>query len=314
VTEAIGLDIGGTKIAAVLIAGDAGQVLERRTVPTPATEPGEIVRALVGAATGLMTNQVRAIGIGAAGMVDRAGIVRYAPNLAYRDIALGSLVREAVGVPCHVENDGNAAAWAEYRFGAGRGVRDLLFVGVGTGIGGGIVSDGHLYRGMSGFAAEIGHIVVEPDGPLCGCGNRGCWEQLASGSAIQRLGRARAREHPDSLPVSMAGGDPEAVTGAMVTRAAHLGDEIAVRVLAEVGGRLGEGIAGLVNVLDPEVVVIGGGGMDAGELLLGPARSSFKTTVEAPGSRSNVPLRPAELGADAGGVGAALLALEELGS
>jgi len=160
----------------------------------------------------------------------------------------------------------------------------------------------------------VGHIIVEPGGPLCGCGNLGCWEQVASGRAIDRLGRAAAREHPEARFVELAGGDPERVTGPAVTAAAKEGDALATGILAEVGRRLGEGLAGLVNVLDPDVVVIGGGAVDAGDLLLEPARAAFGDSVEAPNHRPAVPVLAAALGNDAGAVGAADLAFLAVGS
>jgi glucokinase len=222
-------------------------------------------------------------------------------------------MRDALGMPCQVDNDASMAAYGEFRFGAGRGYRHLLLVTVGTGLGGGIVADGRLFRGANGFAAEIGHIIVEPGGPLCGCGNRGCWEQVASGGAIGRVGREAVREHPHSILWRLADGDPSKVTGKVVTEAAQRGDEVSVGIVAEAGRRLGEGIAGLVNVLDPQVVVVGGGVIVAGDLLLDPARASYLEAVEGPEHRPRVPIVPAQLGNDAGAVGAATLALEELG-
>jgi len=200
------------------------------------------------------------------------------------------------------------AAWGEFRFGAGTGTRDLLVVTVGTGIGGGIVIGGELYRGANGLAAEIGHIIVEPGGPLCGCGNRGCWEQVASGRAIERLGRQAAAAQSGSVLARMAGGDPSTLTGPDVTKAAREGDPLATGILEDVGRRLGQGIAGLVNVLDPDAVVIGGGAADAQDLLLEPARRAFHAAVEAPTHRPQVPVLPAQLGNDAGAIGAADLA------
>jgi glucokinase len=257
---------------------------------------------------------VLAVGVGAAGLIDAGeGVLRFSPNLAWRDLPIAARVREALGLPCQVDNDANTAAYAEYRFGAGRGYRHMLLVTVGTGIGGGIVSDGRLFRGANGFAAEVGHIIVEPGGPLCGCGNRGCWEQVAAGRAIDRMGREEAREHENSILRRLADGDPEKVTGRLVSEAARRGDDAARHILSEAGRRLGEGIAGLVNVLDPQVVVVGGGAIVAGDLLLEPARASFRDAVEGPEFRPRVPLVAAELGNDAGAVGAAALALEELG-
>jgi glucokinase len=252
------------------------------------------------------------LGVGAAGMVQSDGVMRFAPNLAWREFPLRERIEAEVGLPTLVDNDANVAAWGEFRFGAGRGSSDMLLVTVGTGIGGGIVSGGRVLRGAHGFAGEIGHIIVEPGGPLCGCGNLGCWEQVASGRAIGRLGREVAAEHPESGMLALVGGDPAKVTGPVVTASAKRGDPAAVRILAEVGRRLGEGIAGLVNILDPDVVVVGGGVIEAGDLLLEPARRAFLDSVEAPEHRPNVPLVAAAMANDAGAVGAADLAYREL--
>ena len=311
--EAIGLDIGGTKILGVRAARD-GTVLDRVEAATPAEDQAATLEAMVVAARRLMTLDVLAVGVGAAGMVDVAnGILRFAPNLAWRDLAIAEHMQEALGVPCQLDNDANVAAYGEFRFGAGRGYRHLLLVAVGTGIGGGIIIDGRLFRGANGYAAEIGHVVVDPLGPPCGCGNLGCWEQVASGATIGRLGRETARAQPSSAMVALAGGDLDAVTGPLVTRAALDGDPAAIGVLGSVGVRLGIGIAGLVNVLDPQVVVVGGGAVAAGELLLEPARVAFHDAVEGSSRRPKVPIVAAQLGNDAGAVGAAALALEELG-
>jgi glucokinase len=314
-TLAIGLDAGGTKIEGLLVDVSLGGILDRRLVEAPAEDAEAMAGTIVAVARELMAgrNGVRALGVGAAGMVDRNGIMRYAPNVAWRDFPLTERVRAGVGLPTLVDNDANVAAWGEFRFGAGRGTSDMLLVTVGTGIGGGIVIEGKLFRGAHGFGAEIGHIIVEPGGPLCGCGNLGCWEQVASGRAIGRLGRQAALEHPESMIVEAARGDAENVTGVEVTLAAKQGDRVAVRILAEVGRRLGEGIAGLVNVLDPDVVVVGGGAIAAGELLLEPARRAFLDSVEAPEHRPEVPILAAALANDAGAVGAADLALLEVG-
>jgi glucokinase len=312
--QAIGIDVGGTKIEAMRVARD-GTILDRTRVATPADDQEATIAAMIESTKGLVAPEVVAIGIGAAGMVDAlTGVLRFAPNLAWRELRIASRMTDALGLPCQVDNDANVAAWGEYRFGAGRGYRHMLLVTVGTGIGGGIVAGRRLFRGAHGFAAEIGHIIVEPDGPLCGCGNRGCWEQVASGQAIGRLGREAAAMFPDSRIAELAGGDPSQVTGVTVAAAATTGDEVAIGIMSEVGRRLGEGIAGLVNVLDPQVVVVGGGAIEAGDLLLEPARVAFARSVEAPEHRPQVQIVPAELGNDAGAVGAAALALEELGA
>ena len=311
---AIGIDAGGTKVEGLLVdAASGGRILDRRVVDTPATDAEAAARAIVAVARELMAGRdgVAALGVGAAGMVDRHGVIRFAPNLAWREFPLAERVAAAVAIPTLVENDANVAAWGEFRFGAGQGAIDMLLVTVGTGIGGGIVAGGRLFRGAHGFAGEIGHIIVEPDGPPCGCGNLGCWEQVGSGRAIGRLGRAAADEHPESLIAELAGGAAH-VTGAVVTEAATKGDVVARRILSEVGRRLGEGMAGLVNILDPDVVVVGGGVIEAGELILGPARMAFASTVEAPDHRPEVPVVAAQMGNDAGAVGAADLAWNEL--
>ncbi|TMK83460.1 MAG: ROK family protein [Actinobacteria bacterium] len=298
---AIGIDAGGTKVEGLLVdAASGGRILDRRVVDTPATDAEAAARAIVAVARELMAGRdgVAALGVGAAGMVDRHGVIRFAPNLAWREFPLAERVAAAVAIPTLVENDANVAAWGEFRFGAGQGAIDMLLVTVGTGIGGGIVAGGRLFRGAHGFAGEIGHIIVEPD-------------QVGSGRAIGRLGRAAADEHPESLIAELAGGAAH-VTGAVVTEAATKGDVVARRILSEVGRRLGEGMAGLVNILDPDVVVVGGGVIEAGELILGPARTAFASTVEAPDHRPEVPVVAAQMGNDAGAVGAADLAWNEL--
>ena len=308
---AIGVDAGGTKVLGV-VADEHGVVDDRLVDDTPAQD-AEASAATIARVAGELAGRhpnVVALGVGAAGMVTLDGVMRFAPNVAWREFALRERLIASLGLPTIVENDANAAAWGEFRFGAGRGSTYLLMVTVGTGIGGGIVAGGRLFRGAHGFAAEIGHIIVEPEGPLCGCGNRGCWEQVAAGRAIDRGGEVAAREHPESQLAKLAGGDPARVTGRIVTEAAEAGDPMAIRVLATVGRRLGEGIAGLANVLDPDVVVLGGGAVGAGELLIGPARVAFEESVEAARHRPPTRLLVAQLGPMAGAIGAAALALD----
>jgi glucokinase len=239
---------------------------------------------------------VVAVGVGAAGFVDRAGeTVFFAPNLVWRDEPLRSRLTSRLQLPCVVENDANAAAWGEYRFGAGIGLDPLVCLTVGTGIGGGIITGGMLLRGGFGIAAEFGHMVVVPEGRDCGCGNRGCWEQYASGNALVREAIA-------------AGGFAADVTGEQVTEAARRGDPVALRCFQRVGGWLGIGLVNVVAVLDPQRIVIGGGVIDAGELLLAPARETFRHTLPGRGYRAEAEIVPALLGPDAGIVGAADLA------
>lgn len=305
--SAIGIDIGGTKVAALRVA-EYGDVLDRRERPTPADDVAATVETVSDLAAELAAAGGEAIGVGAAGMVDfAAGVLRYAPNLAWREVPLRDLLSERTGLPCVVDNDANVAAWGEYRFGAARGYRHVLAVTVGTGIGGGIVADGELLRGAHGFAAEIGHIIVEPDGPPCGCGNRGCWEQVASGRALGRLARAEVEREPAGRIAALARGAE--ASGRHVSEAAREGDPAAAVIFATVGRRLGEGIAGLVNILDPEVVIVGGGVAEEGAVLLEPAREAFLDAVEAPEHRPEVPILAATLGNDAGAIGAAALGL-----
>jgi glucokinase len=234
----------------------------------------------------------------------------FAPNLAWRDEPLRVDLEKRIGLPVVVENDANAAAWGEFTFGAGEDVADSLLVTVGTGVGGGIVLNGELHRGAFGVAAEIGHMRVVPGGRICGCGNRGCWEQYASGSALVRDAREQAREGSliaRSL-VDRAGGDVDAITGPLITDAARDGDAFAVEQLASLGRWLGEGIASLAAVLDPAAVVIGGGVSEAGDLLLEPVRSHFRANLTGRHYRPELEIRLAMLGNKAGMIGAADLA------
>jgi glucokinase len=308
--RAVGIDVGGTKIAALRLASD-GSVETAAVFPTPATDQEAALPAIEAAAAAVIDDDVAAIGIGMAGLVDvRTGVLLMTPNLTWRNLPLADPVRATFGVPVTVDNDATAAAWAESRLGASHGYERSLFVGVGTGIGGGIVAGGRIVRGAHGLAGEIGHVIVEPSGPLCGCGNRGCWEQVGSGLAIARAGARAIEDHPKGAIARLAAGDPRRVTGELVTEAARAGDDVALGIFAEVGRRLGEGVAGLVNILDPEIVVIGGGASEAGEVLLAPLRAAFVASVEGADVRPHVPIVRASLGNDAGAIGAGLLALE----
>jgi len=303
----VGIDLGGTKIAGIRM-DERGEILARDETPTP-KEAEEILEELLRLVGALKDEATVATGIGAAGMVDfEAGAVRFSPNLPLRDVPIRDMVQERSGLPCVVDNDANAAGWGEYRFGAARGHDHVLLVTVGTGIGGALVIGGRLERGAHGFAAEIGHFIVEPNGPECGCGNRGCWEQVASGKELDRLARQEAERDPSGV-IARAAGEGVA-EGRHASQAAREGDPAARKIFDEVGRRLGEGLAGLVNVLDPEIVVVGGGVAEEGELLLAPARRAFRESVEAVDRRPDVPIVVAELGNEAGAIGAAALALD----
>lgn len=306
---AVGVDVGGTKIAAGVVDA-SGAVLARIRAETPPAGGDAVTGAIARVARELSARAggPLPVGVGAAGIVDADGWMRYSPNIAgWDDVPLAERLRAQLDVPVAVHNDANVAAWGEYRAGAGRAASGtLLMLTVGTGIGGGLVQDGRLVRGASGMAAEFGHIVVSEGGPRCGCGNHGCLEAMASGTAIGRL----ACEALDAGGASPLLRREDLPTGKTVTAAARQGDAFAREVLARAGFWLGVGIASLVNALDPEVVVVGGGAMQAGELLLGPARESYLERLMGRAHRTSAPVVEAELGDDAGLIGAALLALD----
>jgi glucokinase len=308
---AIGVDVGGTKIAAGLV-DEEGRVAATTRRDTPSTDPERIEEAIADVVRDLATDRdVDAVGLAAAGLVDaERSTVLFAPNLAWRREALRERVEKRCGLPVVVENDANAAAWAEVRFGAGRGADHVVIVTVGTGIGGGIVVNGQLLRGQFGAAAEIGHLTIIPDGRRCGCGLRGCWEQYASGRALVREAHELLRASPEGAGdlVRLAEGRPENITGEMITQAAAAGDAAALRCFEVVGMWLGRGLSGLAAILDPALFVIGGGVSAAGEVLRAPASTAFAASLTGRGHRPMAEVRIAELGAEAGLVGAADLA------
>jgi glucokinase len=307
----IGVDIGGTKIAAGAV-DERGQIVEKVRRETPAKDSSAIRSAIVDAITELRTrHKVAAVGLGAAGFVDaKRSRVLIAPNMAWRDEPLRSNLEDVLGLTVVVENDANAAAWGEFMFGAGEDVDDLLMVTVGTGVGGGVVLDGELHRGAFGAAGEIGHFRVVPHGRPCPCGNRGCWEQYASGSALTREARELAQERSPQADtvLEMAGGQPDKITGQMITEAAKDGDGFCIELLTDTARWLGEGIASLTAVLDPAVVVLGGGVSEAGDLLLEPTRAAFRRHLTGRRFRPELEIRLATRGNEAGIIGAADLA------
>jgi glucokinase len=310
VSLAIGIDIGGTKVAAGVV-DESGHLLAQARRRTPSRDPehlvdvvSEIVRQL------LSEHEVTAIGVGAAGFVDaNRATVLFAPNLAWRDAPLRDEISSRVDLPVVVENDANAAAWGEYRFGAGEEQPDVVVLTIGTGIGAGLILDGKLYRGRFGIAGEPGHVRVVPGGRQCGCGNFGCWEQYCSGTALVRAAREIATERPDDARRLLElAENVEAIDGPVVTRAAQEGDAAAIDCFEEIGRWLGQGIADLSAVLDPGRFVIGGGVSDAGDLLLRPARDTYAAALTGRGHRPTADIVPARLGAEAGLIGAADLA------
>jgi glucokinase len=302
----VGVDVGGTKVLALQLRGD-GTVGDEARAPTPSD--GEAVLDVVAALVGRL-GPVDAVGVGAPGLVDHSGVLQFAPNLP-RVLGLAvrtGLERRLPGVVVTVGNDATCAAWAERVLGAGQGSRDLLMVTLGTGIGGGLVSGGQLVTGANGFAGEIGHMVVDVNGPPCPCGKRGCWERFASGSGLGRLGREAAEAGQATRIVELAGGDPVAVRGEHVTGAAAEGDPGALAVVAQFSWWVALGLANLANVFDPDCIVLGGGLAESGGMFLEPVRAAFWDLVEAGPYRPAIRIVLAELRERAGAVGAALLA------
>ncbi|SDG84871.1 glucokinase [Sinosporangium album] len=304
----IGVDIGGTKIAAGVVDED-GRVQDHLLRPTPADDVDRVAETIAEVVGELRRGRdIEAVGLGAAGFVDETrSVVRFAPNLAWREEPLQKKVSSLVGLPVVVENDANATAWAEARFGAGRGQSHVVLLTVGTGIGGGLVFDGALYRGRWGMGAELGHMQVVPGGRLCGCGNLGCWEQYASGRALVMEAREIAAADPQraGILLGLAGGTIE---GEEVTEAARLGDEAALAAFSVLAGWLAQGMADLSAVLDPGCFIIGGGVSRAADLFVDQVRETYAALLTGRGHRPVAEVRLAELGPSAGLVGAADLA------
>jgi glucokinase len=312
VVNAIGVDIGGTKIAAAVVSPE-GKILNEVRYPTQAVPPNRLIRTISEAIAEVRDGfEVGGACLAVPGFVMAAeNKVIFAPNLhEIENIRLDEEMGPLTGMSVTVENDANAAAWGEFRFGAGRDVDHQVFITLGTGVGGGVITHGVLLRGAQGAGGELGHVTLDPTGPRCGCGNHGCLEAFASGTAIQRRAREVANERPASALGRLA--TERHVLGEDVTRLAEEGDEAAVAVLEEAGKWLGIGLAGFVNVFNPEVVAIGGGASRAGEFVLGPARDEVHLRARSP-SRDLVEIKLATLGPESGVLGAAALARGEDG-
>jgi glucokinase len=311
--EAIGVDLGGTKMLVGVVDAERN-VAYRATAPSTGLRQDELLSTLqreLEAAVDARP-EVAAIGLGIPCTIDRErGVAVMAVNLELADVPIRDLMSEGLGLPVVVDNDANAAILAEHRFGAARGAENAVMLTIGTGIGGGLVIGGEVYRGSSGAGAELGHVVIDEDGPPCqgNCPNRGCVEALASGTAIAREGLAAAEGAPDSV-LGRALADGATLDGKEVTEAALEGDPIAIGVLETVGRHLGVALASFANIFDPDVFVIGGGVIPAGELLLEPARGELAARALAP--MNQTPVAAAELGPDAGMIGAATMAMLEL--
>ncbi|MGR6921662.1 ROK family glucokinase [[Actinomadura] parvosata] len=304
----IGVDIGGTKVAAGVV-DDNGEIVEHTLRPTAADRPDVVAETVADVVRELSRDRtIEAVGVGAAGFVDETrSVVRFAPNLAWREEPLQKKISDLVGLPVVIENDANAMAWGETRFGAGRGQSHVVCLTLGTGIGGGIVIGGELYRGRWGMGAELGHMQVLPGGRRCGCGNIGCWEQYASGQALVKDAREIAEAQPERARIllGLAGGKIE---GEEVTEAARQGDEASLDAFGSLADWLGQGMADLAAVLDPGCFIVGGGVSRAADLFIDRARQAFAERLTGHGHRPLAEIRLAELGASAGVVGAADLA------
>src|SRR3954470_16180617 len=285
---AIGVDIGGTKVAAGVVDAE-GRILSRAKRSTPGSDPRAVEQVIVELVKELGAgHRIWSVGIGAAGWMDLDGAtVLFSPHLAWRNEPLRENLQRLLRRPVLLTNDADAAAWAEWRFGAGQGQSRLVCITLGTGIGGAMVMDGRLERGRFGVAGEFGHQIIMPGGHRCECGNRGCWEQYASGNALGREARELAAANSPVAQELLAavGGHPEAITGAIVTELALAGDRASRELIEEVGEWLGLGLANLAAALDPGLFVIGGGLCSAGDLLVEPARKAFARNLTGRGFR-----------------------------
>ena len=283
----IGIDLGGTNLRlGVVDAG--GQIVDEHRVHAPG-ELDALVDAIRTSLDTLTRRDARALGIGTAGMVDDDGVVRYAPNLPmFVEAPLRALVQDVVDLPVVVDNDANVAAWGEFCHGALRGHPNSLLITLGTGVGGGVISNGRLLRGAHGFAAEVGHWQFDPEGPTCACGEVGHWEAVASGTALGRTGRERARAGDAPGVLARAGGDVDRVDGVMVGDSAQAGEPDGVAILEEFAQTVALGLAGLANILDPEIIVVSGGLVELGDVLLVPMRAAFHSHLEGSAHRPEI--------------------------
>jgi glucokinase len=307
----VGIDVGGTKVLAGVV-DQTGRILARERRVTPGHSPQAVEDTIVDLITAFtVDHDVAAVGVGAAGFVDASRArVMFAPHLNWRDEPLRDKLARRVHLPVVVDNDANAAAYAESRFGSGTGHRFVLCITLGTGIGGALVMDQRVFRGSNGMAGEFGHIQVVPNGHRCPCGNRGCWEQYASGNALVRDARELIEAgSPLAHRLSqIVQGDATRLTGPQVTRAAMDGDPLANELLGQIGTSLGQGLADMAAAFDPDCIVVGGGVSAAGDLLLEPARRAFSRSLVGRGHRREPPILEAALGSNACFVGAADMA------
>jgi len=312
----IGVDLGGTKIHTALAAGD-GNILAETRVPTETVKgPSHVIGRIIATIeqireqAGVSPGFIEAVAVGAPGPLDVAnGVIHFAPNLRWRDVPLKKLLQERVQTKVMIDNDANLAALGEHVYGAGRGVENMVYITVSTGVGGGLILGGRLYHGSTDGAGEIGHITVLPDGPLCGCGARGCLEAVSSGTAIAREARRLVEHGKGQNILAQAGGKPDEISAATVADAAAGGDPEAASIISLAARFLGISVANLINLLNPDMIVLGGGVMEIGE----PIWQGVRLEVEARAlgaARAHVQVVPAGLGRRSGVLGAVALALQ----
>jgi glucokinase len=315
----LGIDLGGTKILTA-VTDSQGKVLSRDHSITPATKGHEaVIQSILDSAhaaleqAGVTISEISVVGIGAPGISNpEAGILFTSPNLpGWRNVLLRDIIQNKLGKKAFLINDANAAALGEFYFGAAKGARNFIYITLSTGIGGGIVIDGKIYTGAIGTAGEVGHMTIDDDGPICNCGNKGCWETLASGTALAREAKHRIKEGVRTSILKYADGDIEKVTAQVIHSAAQQGDSLAKELIARTGYYVGVGLANLINIFNPELIVIGGGLSNIGDMLFRPA---FKTAEERAYKEAFQAVRftPAELGRNSGVVGAAAFAFQEM--
>ncbi len=318
----IGVDVGGTKIAAAGVDGQ-GNIRGRVHSPTDVSSPEITVRSIAEAieaaiaASGSSPGGITAVGLGLPGKVDpERGIGILSVNLGWRDVPIKTMLEEDLGIPCFIENDVKVAALGESRYGAGKGVRNMVYLTIGTGIGAGVIIEGKIYRGSTGMAGEIGHAIVERSGPRCRCGTRGCLEAVAAGPAIAALATSAIQAGSETPLREVAKANKGGVTAEMVCQAAMQGDLVAREIFEEIGTYIGLGVHMLIMLYDPELVVLGGGVTEAGDLLLNPVRRELKRLATwsyvAKEMLKPEMVRLTALGTDVGILGAAALAEREV--
>ncbi|MCL6472706.1 MAG: ROK family protein [Firmicutes bacterium] len=313
---AIALDVGGTKLSGAIVDAE-GHILSMLKTDTPDGTADNVIAAINNQIERLIelsaeAGEVAGIGLAVAGTIDwKHGIVVQSPNLPFSELHLKDIIEARFGLTAFMDNDGNLAAWGEKYYGVAKDAQDFVGLTIGTGIGGGIVIGGCLYRGATGSAAEIGHMVIEATGPRCTCGSYGCFEEMASGRALVRLAKEKIEQNKQSIILESAKGKVENITGPMITEAAQKQDKVALEVFCEAGFWLGIGLNNIINIFNPELVVIGGGAAEAGELLLAPARDVVAERTLHP-NQDVARIVLSKLGNRAGMLGAAALVFNGL--